>query len=497
MGRTSPGGTRNGTGDVTRLSRESGTRSGAVHGADAGSRMAGTRSLERAAPSRATDGRSQVARRAADESLRNRTLSQGRVGGREVAVRASERVSSRDVHVYDVGHHGNGHADFIGHYQGGWHPSQYHYDHYWWPHHYYHDVDVGFSFTYVHSYYAPAHVMVYDVVPVVPVIVEPAPAFSVSFSYYSAPAVVSFRSVRYVYPMATVAPVVVVYREYVAPPIMTPVLFTPVITTAVVSVPVFVPGVAPVYAPVYYYYPAYTVMSYPTYYVEPTPALVAEPVVVEAPSSSWSISSAFGFSHHGKEFNIGGSFSKERSEPTVVADPAGTVEQPASDDIAMTGPAAAVAPAQSADQATLESGLAAIRAGDMEQARRILTQVVVNDPSDGMARMLYTSTMLADGQYKDAAEGLRRALETWQDLQLKDYYLPSVYDDAQRFTQTMRDVREFLSDHPERVDAWLLVGFSYAFSGETEQAQTVIAEAQKTWPEDPSFATLLKIVQAG
>ena len=111
--------------------------------------------------------------------------------------------------------------------------------------------------------------------------------------------------------------------------------------------------------------------------------------------------------------------------------------------------------------------------------------------------MLYTSALLADGQYKDAAEAVRRSLEAWKDVQLKDFYLPSVYDDPKRFTQAMRDVREFLSDHPERVDAWLLVGWSYAFSGEAEQAQTLIVEAQKTWPDDPSFDTLLKVVQAG
>ncbi len=133
----------------------------------------------------------------------------------------------------------------------------------------------------------------------------------------------------------------------------------------------------------------------------------------------------------------------------------------------------------------------------MEQARRILSQVIVNDPGDGVSRMLYTSALLSDGQYKDAAEALRLGLEAWQDLQLKDFYLPSVYEDTRRFTQTMRDAGEFLSDHPERVDAWLLVSFAYAFSGQSEQAQSLLVEAQKTWPDDAALSRLLRLVQAG
>ena len=200
----------------------------------------------------------------------------------------------------------------------------------WWHHgdwDHGHHVDIDFSFTYVHSYFAPAHAVIYDVVPVAPIVVAPAPIFSASFAYYSAPAVVSVSSVRYVYPVACAAPAVVVYNEYYAPPIMTPVLFSPVVTTPVYAAPVVVPVCAPVYAPMYYYYPAYTVLSYPTYYVEPAPvvvaapAVVAEPAVVEAPAKSWSISGAFGFSHHGKAFSFGGGYTKVKSDPVVVAGP--------------------------------------------------------------------------------------------------------------------------------------------------------------------------------
>lgn len=507
--------------------------------ADAGVRSGGTnrvRTIDRSGPAagRAGSDRMQAARTASSESLRTRTLARGSVGGREVFVRSQASVSRRDVRVLEVGHHeshGGRRVEVVTRHRGwdphysAWH--EYHGD--WWHHgHDHHHVDFNFSFTFVHSYFAPAGAVVYDVVPVAPVVVAPAPVFSASFAYYSSPAVVSVSSVRYVYPVAAVAPAVVVYHEYVAPPIITPVVFTPVATTPVYAAPVVMPVYAPVFAPVYYYYPSYAVLSYPSYYVEPAPVVAAAPAVVEAPSSGWSISTAFGFSHHGKDFSFGGTFTKARSEPAVVAAPAvaapapavagvevpaevldpaveaaaapagGPVAEGSSGGVEASGSATVPeTPAAQAEGVSLEAGLAAIRGGDMEQARRILSQVIANDPGDGVSRMLYASALLSDGQYKDAAEALRSGLEAWQDLQLKDFYLPSVYEDTRRFTQAMRDAGEFLSDHPERVDAWLLVSFAQAFSGQAEQAQSLLVEAQKTWPDDPTFTRLLQLVQAG
>jgi hypothetical protein len=437
--------------------------------------------------SRAATDRVLTARTPGGSSKAARTLARQSVRGHDVYVRSSDRISRRDVRVFDVGHHafpgghevaaayhgdgGHGHGDWE-HGHGDWG----HHDH-WWHHGDWHHgayFSIGFGFTYVHSYYVPADAFVYDVVPVV---VEPYPVFSTSFAYYSGPCVVGVSSVRYVYPVTAVAPAVVVYQECAAPPIITPVMFSPLYATPVYTAPVVLPVMAPVYAPVYYYYPAYTVQNYPTYYVEPAPAAEAPaaggeqvPEATAPQASGGAIGGATG---------AGGRSAEQVWEDSGSA---GTGQQTQGWDV---GPA------------SLETGLEAIRNGDMEEARRVLSQVVVSDPNDGMSRMLYATALTAAGQYNEAAEAVRRALATWQGLQLKDYWLPSVYDDAKRFTQTMRDAREFLSDHPERVDAWLLVSWAYAFSGDLEQAQILIDEARKTWPDDASLATLQRLVAAG
>ncbi|MGC4121562.1 MAG: tetratricopeptide repeat protein [Myxococcales bacterium] len=342
--------------------------------------------------------------------------------------------------------------------------------------------------------------------PVVPVVYTP-PVYSLSFAYVGRHHGVVVSSVRYVEPVVFAPPAMVVYPTVYAAPVVTPVVYSPIVAAPVVA-PVAVPVVTPVYAPLYYYYPAYAyyptyaAVAAPAYVVEPAPVpVVAAPAVVEAPSSGWSIGTAFSFAgHHGHNFGFGFNFTKVKSEPAVVAAPA--VVAPAA-----VAPAVAVEPApavagevttagEAPAPASLEGGLAAIRADEMEKARNILSQVVLSDPDNGMARMLYAAALVADGQYKEAAEALRRSLETWPDFQLKDFYLPAVYDNPKTFTKTMRDVREFLSDHPERTDAWLLVAWSYAVSGQSNEANMLLTEAKKSWPEDGVFATLDKAVQA-
>lgn len=439
----------------------------------------------------------------------SRTVARGTVAGHDVFVRTAHNVRNRDVYVLNAGHfrpdhwpHGDYRPDHGEWHHGDWRHGDWHHGD-WDDHHHW-----SFDFTFVHSYYAPAGAIFYDVVPVAPVVYYAAPVYSFGFSYISSPGVV-VSAVRYVEPVVFAPPAMVVYPTYYAAPVVTSVVYSPIVAAPVVA-PVAVPVVTPVCAPVYYYYPAYayypvyTAVVAPTYVVEPAP-VVAAPAVVETPSSGWSISTAFSFlGHHGKSFAFGASFSKARSTtivaPAVVAPAAPAVAATPAEASPATDPQgqaqAAPTGGSSPAQATLESGLTAIRSSDMQKARNILSQVVVSDPDNGMARMLYSAALTADGQYKEAAESLRRSLETWPDFQLKDFYLPAVYDNPKVFTQTMRDVREFLSDHPGRDDAWLLVSWSYAVSGQSDEAVMLLNEARKSWPEDAVFASLGKAVQA-
>ena len=395
----------------------SGPRSGLRSGSDAVRRV--TRSGDSLSRGFRRDGVSRVGR----DSLGSRDVHVVRSGQRSIWWGDSFHGGHRGHGDWHGGAKHWGHGHWNGHRPWGrWHHGWYHG---WHVHHGYWFHDYGWHYwPYRHW------------------------SFSLSFGYYSSPAIVDYGFIS-VYPAYWYyPPVVAYYSVYAWPVYYQPVVFSPIVT------PVYTPVVV---APAcYYWYPIY---SY--YYAGPA----AFPVVY--PST-------------GVDVSVGVS-ADAGSESGAV----GTAESPE-------------APSAAAPQAdSLQLGLDALRSGQIETARAHLARAVSADPSSGVAHMLYTAALVADGQYKNAALSLRDSLQVWGNVQLKDFYLPNVYADEKSHTQFTRDLREFLSDHPDRLDGWLLTIWAYAFSGQPDEALHLVGEAKKIWPDDPALLKIEAIVQTG
>jgi hypothetical protein len=333
-------------------------------------------------------------------------------------------------------HHGWGHGDWDHH---GWHGAEFYG---WYGHHggYFHD----YHWYYPHWWGA-----------------------SFSFGYYHGPYYMDC-GFRYAYPYYGACwPPAVVYYDYSYPYAYYP----PLVYSSVCYTPFYAPVYysAPV-VPVFpsYYYPGYSVMYYyPSLYYTP-------PVTSFGISTAWSAQN-----------NTDGD-----SAPAYAGAPVPSVKD-------LPAPETAENASAASGDGNLDLGLKALRAGQLEQARVHLTEAIHADPSDGIARMLYTATLVADGQYKDASLALRDTFQVWGNVQLKDFYLPSVYTDPQAQARYLRDLRAFLSDHPDRLDGWLLTIWSCAFSGRTDQAAGLLTEARKTWPDDPGLAKLESLMRVG
>ncbi len=242
------------------------------------------------------------------------------------------------------------------------------------------------------------------------------------------------------------------YSAYAWPALYQPVVFSPIVT------PVYTPVVVdPAYS---YWYPA-------SYYYFSYPGLTAPAYV--APGSSAGGSDMLGVD-------------------AAMVSPAAGVKAPP------TEPAEASVTSQSQDD-TLEEGLSALRNGQAGAARQRLSEAVSAEPNSGIAQMLYTAALVADGRYSTAAIALRDALQVWGDGSLDDFYLPTVYGDEEYCSQYTRDLRAFLSDHPDRSDGWLLTIWASAFSGESAEAAQLLAEARKTWPDDPALAAMGNLIR--
>jgi len=144
----------------------------------------------------------------------------------------------------------------------------------------------------------------------------------------------------------------------------------------------------------------------------------------------------------------------------------------------------------------LEGGLEAMRAGDYDSARRYFVRVLLRRPDDGRVRTYYVAALMADGQYTEAAICLRRALQLWEDVELGEFDLAELFSDQRTLEQQVAALRTFVADNPERLDGWLLLTWAYAFSGEREDARLIVAEARRTWPDDPTLLHLEQILRA-
>jgi hypothetical protein len=290
--------------------------------------------------------------------------------------------------------------------------------------------------------------------------------YGFSFGYWGGPWHVDW-GFRYAYPWCSPCgywPPATVYYSYTysywdyPPVVYTSVCYTPFYTPVYYATPV-----VPVFPS--YYYPAYSVAYY-------------NPSLYYAPPAT----------------DLGGSYGTASDWGPPVDSSRGVTDAAA----VQGSPSQAMADASAAQgEANLDMGLKALQAGEVERSRTLLAQAVNADPNNGVARMLYTAALVADGQYKDASLWLRDSLQVWGDVQLKDFYLPNVYGDSAAQAQYLRDLRAFLSDHPDALDGWLLTIWSYAFSGQTQQAANLLAEARKTWPDDPALAKLDAIVRFG
>lgn len=451
IGRTANSGLRNSAPISRPLDRSTALADagGIRRGADLGrslSRGMGRDSISRAGRSMESGSRSTGLGRSSSLSRSMNSVSRqaGRSGVSGSGLTSASRNSLRanDVHVVSA-------REFGGHGDHGFHGGHdFHHDGHWghdfhggrWDHHGWHGVEA-------HGWYGHHgwwHDYGWHCWP------HRYWSFGFSFGCYSGPVLVDC-GFSYVYPAyGWYPPVATYYSAYYWPTYCPPVVYTPVVAPAYTPV-----VVAPAY---YYWYPAYA-------YYYAYPGVVAP--AYAAPSTAVGVSVGVG--------------ADAGSAPADVAQP-----------VAPDAAEGSVATAVQGD--SLEQGLKALRNGQIEAAREQFSRAVSADPSSGVAQMLYTAALVADGQYKSATVSLRDALQTWSDMQLKDFYLPSVYGDAKSYSQYTRDLRAFLSDHPDRLDGWLLTIWASAFSGQSQEAAQLLAEARKTWPDDAALGALAKVI---
>jgi hypothetical protein len=104
------------------------------------------------------------------------------------------------------------------------------------------------------------------------------------------------------------------------------------------------------------------------------------------------------------------------------------------------------------------------------QAALLYQKAMSLDETDALARFAVSHCLFALGVYKTAGRNVRRGLDRFPDWGLVSLDLTKFYRNDATFLEQLLKLRRYVAEHPEDLDARLLLGYCYYFSGKREAA---------------------------
>ena len=147
-------------------------------------------------------------------------------------------------------------------------------------------------------------------------------------------------------------------------------------------------------------------------------------------------------------------------------------------------------------ESVLAEGQAAFVDLRYENARRMFAKAMFLDDRDGRSKLLYAVASVAVGDIDLAGLALRRALLTTPELVENPWDLRMLYADELALNVHLSRLSRYASDHPERRDVQLLLGYLYFGWGSPERAHTHFNRLVLTDSEDLLAARLRDSAQA-
>jgi hypothetical protein len=133
--------------------------------------------------------------------------------------------------------------------------------------------------------------------------------------------------------------------------------------------------------------------------------------------------------------------------------------------------------------------LTAFRQGDYGQATRLAGHAAVDEPRNPNVHILAMLGLFAMGEYRGAAMEAHAVaamghIPDWPTLH-------GFYGNVVPYTEQLRKLEKFVTDHPSAAEGRFLLGFQYLMEGYKDAAKDQLAQAVKLTPRDALAAKLL------
>lgn len=126
--------------------------------------------------------------------------------------------------------------------------------------------------------------------------------------------------------------------------------------------------------------------------------------------------------------------------------------------------------------------------GAYEEAAKLFLDVATQDPANVDAALAYAVARFATGDYAVSAISIRRGIGRLPDIVNSLFAIQDRYGKVGDLDQHMQSLVTFLRDHPDNVDAVLVLGFVQHFTGQRGAAKDTFGQLRRMSKEDAQLA---------
>ena len=163
--------------------------------------------------------------------------------------------------------------------------------------------------------------------------------------------------------------------------------------------------------------------------------------------------------------------------PAPVEPPAEPVEEGAE-----TGAVEGLRPAQ----LNFWLGLESLRQGKYNDAAESLYNALLEDPGNGVIKVILSESLFAIGEYRYAARYLREALGDWEEFTRYQWSPAALYRNAEDFPARLKALEKEATEHPENLDLQLVLGYERFVHGDPDGAKGIFASLATSAPDEPT-----------
>ena len=131
-------------------------------------------------------------------------------------------------------------------------------------------------------------------------------------------------------------------------------------------------------------------------------------------------------------------------------------------------------------------GLESLRQGKYNDAAESLYNSLLEDPGNGVIKVILSESLFAIGEYRYAARYLREALGDWEEFTRYQWSPAALYRNAEDFPVRLKALEKEASEHPENLDLQLVLGYERFVHGDPDGAKGIFATLATSAPDEPS-----------